>query len=165
MMSRNEALDGRDSPQRSGGERSEPPRSGGEDRPSRPDSSTEVSPSPQRRRFSNSYKLRIVRAADACKRPGEIGELLRREGLYSSHLTIWRRLRDSGALLDTAARKRGPAPVLPNPLQAEVVRLQQTVDTLRAQLAQAQAIIDVQKKIADLLQTPLPNASPTGFRS
>ena len=73
---------------------------------------------PKRRRFSAEYKLRIVREADGCSRPGEVGELLRREGLYSSLLTEWRRARDSGALEALAPKRRGPA--RPGPEQVEL---------------------------------------------
>ena len=96
--------------ERSGGERSEAPRSGGSPgiervtaTPEVPD--PEVAARPKRRQFTAEYKLRIVREADACSRPGEIGALLRREGLYSSLLTEWRRARDTGALV--ALRRSG----------------------------------------------------------
>ena len=70
----------------------------------------EVPAKAQRRRFTAEYRLRILKQADACKRPGELGALLRREGLYSSHLANWRRQREQGALRDMRGRRRGPTP-------------------------------------------------------
>ena len=75
----------------------------------------EVPAKAQRRRFPAEYRLRILRQADACKKPGELGALLRREGLYSSLLTNWRRQREQGALQDMRGRRRGPAPRLVDP--------------------------------------------------
>ena len=93
--------------------------------PSPPD--PEVPAKAQRRRFSVEYRRRIVKQADACKKPGEVGALLRREGLYSSLLTNWRRQREQGALVSMRARKRGPTPrrIDPRvkPLEAENARL------------------------------------------
>ncbi len=77
---------------------------------------------PRRRRFSAEYKLKVVREADACSRPGEIGALLRREGLYSSLLTEWRRARDSGALVALAPKRRGPRGPSPAEVEAEALR-------------------------------------------
>jgi transposase len=76
------------------------------------DPDPEVLAKPQRRRFSAEYRLRILKQADACKKPGELGSLLRREGLYSSLLTNWRRQRDQGALREMGGRRRGPKPRL-----------------------------------------------------
>jgi transposase-like protein len=109
--------------------------------------------------FSNGFKLRIVREADACRKPGDIGALLRREGLYSSHLVTWRRLRDAGALLDEESRRRGPKAEPVNPLQGELDRLRRANTRLETELEQARAIIDVQKKVAELFAT-LPKAGP-----
>ena len=104
----------------------------------------EVPAKAQRRRFSVEYRLRIVTQADACKKPGEVGALLRREGLYSSLLTNWRRQREQGALVSMRARKRGPTPRRIDPrvkqLEAENARLQR-------KLQQADTIITVQKKL------------------
>ena len=98
----------------------------------------------QRRRFSAEYRLRILKQADACTKPGELGALLRREGLYSSLLTNWRRQREEGALVSLRARKRGPTPRRIDPrikqLEAENARLQR-------KLQQADTIITVQKKL------------------
>jgi transposase-like protein len=112
----------------------------------------EVPATPQRRRFTADYRLRILKEADTCKKPGELGALLRREGLYSSHLTNWRRQRDEGALRDLRARRRGPAPKAVNPrltqLEAENRRLQR-------KLQRAETIITLQKKVAEILGIPL----------
>jgi transposase len=143
------------SPERSGGERSEQPRSaGGPGRAPAHAPSNEVEARPRRRRFSNDYKLRIVREADACKESGDVGALLRREGLYSSHLTNWRKLRDEGGLVGTKPRQRGPKAKTANPLQGEVDRLNRLNVRLETELKQARAIIDVQKKVAALFATP-----------
>jgi transposase-like protein len=83
----------------------------------------EVPAKAQRRRFTAEYRLRILKRADACKRPGELGALLRREGLYSSHLANWRRQREQGALRDMRGRRRGPTarPIDPRVKQAGVL--------------------------------------------
>lgn len=157
--------DGPGSPERSGGERSEPPRSAGEPGRGPRMPITEVDARPRRRRFSNDYKLRIVRLADACRKPGDIGILLRREGIYSSNLVAWRRLRDAGALVEAAPRRRGPKAEPVNQLQGEVDRLRRANARLEGELEQARAIIDVQKKVADLFAT-LPKTVPCdGARS
>jgi len=112
----------------------------------------EVPARAQRRRFSVEYRLRIVKQADACKKPGELGALLRREGLYSSLLTNWRHQREQGALVNMRARKRGPTAQRIDPrikqLEAENARLQR-------KLQQADTIITVQKKVAEILGIPL----------
>ena len=116
--------------------------------------STEVAPKAQRRTFSAAYKQQLLQAADACHQPGQVGALLRREGLYSSHLTGWRRQRDRGAL---DPQKRGkPA----DPQAKEVARLQRQNERLQAQLSQAGTIIEVQKKLCTLFGLPVAE-SPT----
>jgi transposase-like protein len=104
----------------------------------------------QRRRFTAEYRRRILKEADGCKKPGELGALLRREGLYSSYLANWRRQRDQGELVAGRARKRGPTPVDPRvkQLEAENRRLQR-------KLARAETIITLQKKVAEILGIPL----------
>jgi transposase-like protein len=104
----------------------------------------------KRRQFSAKYKLRILTEADNCTERGEIGALLRREGLYSSHLNKWRKQRDRGALEGLLGRKRGRKP---DPQAAEIIRLQQENEQLRSRLMRAEKIIDVQKKLAQLLGT------------
>jgi transposase len=108
---------------------------------------TEVSSKPKRRRFSAEYKLKILQEADACSRRGDLGALLRREGLYSSHLVTWRRTRDAGL----APKKRGPAPREPNPLAKRVAELEREAARWKARAVQAEGLVAVQKKVADLL--------------
>ena len=111
----------------------------------------EVPARASRRRFPAKYKLRMLREADACKKPGDLGALLRREGLYSSHLASWRRQRDDGALKSMRARKRGRVPKPENPLRKENERLGRENEALKRRLAQAEEIIDVQKKLSRVL--------------
>ncbi len=108
----------------------------------------EVVPRAKRRQFSAQYKLRILTEADQCTQRGEIGALLRREGLYSSHLTTWRKQRDQGQLQGLTPQKRGRKP---DPQAAELARLQRENAQLRRRLEQAELIIDVQKKVAQML--------------
>ena len=115
--------------------------------------SDEVVARPTRRRFSATYKLRILQEADRCA-PGEVGALLRREGLYSSHLTHWRQQRQAGALVALAAHKRGPKV---DPQAEELARLQREIAKLQAKLARADLIIDAQKKLLVLLNQPIPD--------
>ena len=116
----------------------------------------EVSEKAKRRRFSAEYKLAILREVDACTEPGQIGALLRRERLYSSHLVDWRRQRDTGAL-EALARKRGPKPA--DPARVEVERLRRANERLAKRLAQAEKIIEIQGKVSELLGIPLDPAS------
>ena len=109
----------------------------------------EVVPQAKRRQFTAKYKLRILEEADRCTERGQIGELLRREGLYSSHLSKWRQQRARGQLQGLAPKKRGRKGQ--DPTVAELARLRRENERLRAQLAQAEIIIDVQKKLAQLL--------------
>ncbi len=112
----------------------------------------EVAEKPKRRRFSAEYRLRIVREADSCKESGEIGALLRREGLYSSLLTAWRRQRDAGALAGLRPKKRGPKARAVDP---RVKGLERENARLKRKLEQAETIIDIQKKVAGILGIPL----------
>ena len=105
----------------------------------------------QRRRFTAEYKRRILQEADACTQHGEVGALLRREGLYSSHLNTWRRQRARGELQGLTPAKRGRKA---DPQAAENARLQRETERLTAQLARAELIIDVQKKVSQLLGLP-----------
>ena len=117
--------------------------------------SSEVLEKPVRRRFTVEYKLRILREADACTEPGMLGELLRREGLYSSHLSTWRRQRDEGALAGLAPKRRGRKPKPKNPLADENEQLRRENQRLKEKLRQAELIIDVQKKVSEMLNIPL----------
>lgn len=112
----------------------------------------EVVPKAQRRKFTAEYKERILAQADACTQAGQLGALLRREGLYRSHLATWRRQRTQFGLAGLAPRKRGPKQ---DPQAAEITRLQRENERLLARLQRAENIIDVQKKVAQLLGTPL----------
>jgi transposase-like protein len=103
---------------------------------------------PRRRRFSAEYKLRIVREADACERPGEVGALLRREGLYSSLLTEWRRARDAGAL-EALERPRGRPRA--DPRDAENAELRRRLERAEAELVKARKVIEVQGNVSALL--------------
>jgi transposase len=125
---------------------------------SRPD--PEVSAEAKRRTFTAEYKQRILTEADAvAKEPGAIGALLRREGLYSSHLTSWRRERAAGVVQGLTPRRRGPRSRR-SPEQDEIERLQRVNQRLAEQLRKAEIIIDVQKKVAALLGRTLPEIDP-----
>ena len=103
----------------------------------------------RRRQFTVGYKLRILTEADAARTTGEIGALLRREGLYSSHLAAWRRQREEGILHALAPRRRGRP--MHSPEQRELARLRQENDRLGQRLAVAEAVIEIQKKVSVLL--------------
>ena len=120
----------------------------------------EVVPKASRRTFSAAEKLRILNEADTCTRPGQIGALLRREGLYSSHLVKWRRLRAAGQLQALAPQPRGPKPTPPDPLVEQLAQLRKENACLQARLSQAELIIDVQKKVAQLLGETHPAPQP-----
>jgi len=109
---------------------------------------TEVVEKAKRRRYTAEYKLRILHEVDACKGTGEIGALLRREGLYSSLISKWREQRNRGSLEGLAAHKRGPKV---DPQAVEFARLQRENERLRKRLERAELIIDVQKKVAQML--------------
>ena len=149
--------------ERSEGERSEPERSGaaaeaGAVSASRPD--PEVVAKAKRRTFTAEYKQRILQEADsAAATPGGVGALLRREGLYSSHLVTWRRERRAGVLEALKPRKRGPRSER-NPLAEENQKLRRQVGQLTEKLRKAEIIIDVQKKVAALLGNPIPDVDP-----
>jgi transposase len=120
----------------------------------------EVPERPVRRRFLAEYKLHILRQADACDESGQLGELLRREGLYSSHLSTWRQQREQGTLDALSPKKRGRKPRDSDPLIEENRRLQCVNQRLVERLRQAEVIIDVQKKVAEILGIPLPSPAP-----
>jgi transposase-like protein len=106
---------------------------------------------PTRRQFSAQYRLRILEEADRCTEPGEVGRLLRREGLYSSHLTQWRKARRQGSLAGLSPNKRGAKPAPGNPLDGKVRALEAKVARLEKELRTAHTILDVQGKVAGLL--------------
>lgn len=109
----------------------------------------EVVPKAKRRKFSAEYKRQILEEADSCTEAGQIGALLRREGLYSSHLSTWRRQRDQGLVQALSPKKRGRK--RKDELEREVSRLQRENERLQASLEQAEMIIEVQKKLSQLL--------------
>ena len=126
--------------------------------PTRPD--PEVVPTARRRGFTAEYKLAILAEADAAAaHPGAIGALLRREGLYSSHLVSWRRERQTGMLKGLTPQKRGPKSKR-NPQQEELQKLRRENQRLTEELRKAAIVIDVQKKVGALLGWPLPKADP-----
>lgn len=118
----------------------------------------EVSDRPRRRKFTAQYKLAVLRELDACTEPGQIGAVLRREGLYSSHVTNWRRAREAGELQGLAPKKHGRPRKPRNPLQPENDRLRRENDRLQEELRKANVIIDVQKKLSTLLGISLPES-------
>lgn len=117
-------------------------------------------PTAGRRVFSPAYKLRILAEADECSQPGEIGALLRREGLYSSLLDKWRRQRREGRLPEGMAQKRGRK-ASRSAEEQQILALQREIERLRAQLGQAELIIAAQKKLAQALEQTL-RAHPDG---
>ncbi len=122
--------------------------------------SLEVLEKPARRRFAVEYKVKILAEADACAETGQLGELLRREGLYSSHLSTWRRQRDEGVLAGLTPRRRGRKSKPKNLLADENELLRRENGRLKEKLRQAELIIDVQKKVSEMLSIPL--KSPDG---
>jgi transposase-like protein len=149
-------------PEQSEGERSETSRNGGATipvaDPAPRDSGVanpEVRDKAVRRRFTATYKRRILQEADQCG-SGGIAALLRREGLYSSHLTTWRKLRKTGEIAGLEPRKRGKKPVPRNPLAGEMQRLTRENQRLQKRLHQAETIVAVQKKLCDLLGLTVP---------
>jgi transposase len=119
---------------------------------------TEVPEKARRRTYTVEYKLQIVKEAEACKGPGDIGALLRREGLYSSHLTTWRQARDRGELAPGAkVRKRGPTPSAADPRDKRIAELERQNARLTTRAERAEAIAEIQKKVAALLGRPFPS--------
>jgi len=128
--------------------------SGAEDRwPFDEPPNPEVPERPERRKFTAEYKIKILAEADACETHGEIGALLRREGLYSSHLSRWRQRQRAGALGALKPKKRGPEPDPVVPFKKRINDLERDNERLSKKLTQAETIIDVQKKVSGLLGT------------
>lgn len=118
-------------------------------KPERPE--TEVAPRAKRRTFSAAYKLRILEEADGCTEPGEVGALLRREGLYSSSLSLWRRQREQGQLQGLTPKKRGRKKSERDEMAEELEKLRREKAQLEERLDKAETIIEVQKKLSALL--------------
>lgn len=144
------------------GERSEPERTGGASpaggepvgsRNGVPD--PEVSSKTPFRRYTAAYKLKVLREVDSCERPGEVGALLRREGLYSSLLSSWRRQREAGQLDGLGGKRRGNKGTSRDKLVDENKRLRRETQRLTRRLRQAEVVIDIQKKASELLGIPL----------
>ena len=152
--------------QRREAERSEADRSAAVGKTVAPDLAAPPRPNPEvvanakRRSFTAEYKLSVLAQADAASaQPGAIGTLLRREGLYSSHLATWRRERRNGILKGLTPHKRGPKSKC-NPQEEEIQKLRKDNQRLTEQLRKAEIVIDVQKKVGALLGWPLPKADP-----
>jgi transposase-like protein len=128
--------------------------------PAQPRPSPEIVADARRRSFTGEYKQRILAEADAAAaQPGAIGALLRREELYSSHLSTWRRERQAGILKGLTPNKRGPKSKR-NPQEEEMQKLRRENQRLTEELRKAAIVIDVQKKVGALLGWPLPKADP-----
>lgn len=121
---------------------------------------TEVLAKAQRRRFTAEYKRRLLKEADRCLRPGEIGALLRREGLYSSALTAWRTARERGELAGLAAKKRGRRAKRVDPLARKVAVQEREIAQWKARAQRAEALVEIQKKASEILGVEL--AKPGG---
>ena len=116
----------------------------------------EVTEKAVRRQFSAEYKRKVLMEADTCTREGAIGALLRREGLYSSHLTVWRAARERGAIAGLAPKKRGPKIAPVDPRDRKIVELERETRRLTSRLERAEALVDLQKKVSMLLGVVLP---------
>ncbi len=121
---------------------------------------TEVTSRAQRRRFTAEYKRQIVREAERCTTSGAVGALLRREGLYSSSLASWRAARDRGELEGLAPKQRGPKAVAPDPRDKKISEQEREIDKWRKRADRAEALVEVQKKVAILLGTALDSEKP-----
>ena len=121
----------------------------------------EVLAKAERRRFTAEYKVKVLREADRGKQPGEIGALLRREGLYWSNLTTWRKQRESGELAGLSARKRGPQRREKNPLAERVRELERDNMRLKRRAERAEGIVELQKKVSEILGIELEKSVAT----
>ena len=117
---------------------------------------TEVVAKPTRRRFTLEYKRKLVREADGCKTPGAVGALLRREGLYSSHLAVWRAARERGDLAG-APKKRGPVAHAVDPRDKTITAQAREIGRWKHRAERAEALVEIQKNVAALLGTPFGN--------
>lgn len=118
----------------------------------------EVAEKAARRQFSAEYKRKILKEADACTREGEIGALLRREGLYSSHLAVWRAARERGEIAGLLPKKRGPKVSPPDPRDRKIVELERETRRWKARAERAEALVDLQKKVSQILGIALPES-------
>jgi transposase-like protein len=116
-----------------------------------------VEPRAQRRTFTAQYKRRILREAERCTKPGELGALVRREGLYFSHIRDWRAARERAELEGLSPKKRGPKPTPPDPRDKKIAEQEREIVRLTKRAERAEALVELQKKVAALLGTPLEN--------
>ncbi len=124
---------------------------------------TEVSSErPKRRTFTVEYKRQILRQADACTKQGEIGALLRQEGLYWSHLVDWRKARKRGEIAGLTPKKRGPAAKVADPKDKRITELERELRRQTARAERAEALVEIQKKVSQLLGIPLPDSDEKG---
>jgi transposase len=114
----------------------------------------QVAAKPQRRSFTAEYKRRILKEADACTTPGAVGALLRREGLYSSHLVEWRRARARGELAALTPKKRGRKPTPVDPRDRKIAELERQLAHMTGRAERAEALVEAQKNLAALLGRP-----------
>lgn len=119
---------------------------------------TGVSPTRTRRRFTAAFKLQMLEAAAKCTKPGELGALLRREGLYSSHLVAWRAAAKRGVLVAGETRRRGPKPTPPDPNVKRIAQLERQLVRATARAERLELIVELQKKVAQLLGLALPTS-------
>ena len=127
-----------------------------------PPPATEVLSKARRRSYTSAYKLELLRRADQCKERGEVGELLRKEGLYGSHLAMWRKARANGELNAKTPTKRGPKPRERDGRDLEIEQLKTQVAKLQARAERAEQLVELQKKVAELLGRPIDEKDPKG---
>ncbi len=121
----------------------------------------EVVAKAERRRFTAEYKLKVLREADHCQQPGEIGGLLRREGLYWSNLANWRKQRERGELAGLSTRKRGPQRREKNPFAERVRELERDNERLKRRAERAEGLVELQKKVSEILGIELEKSAET----
>jgi hypothetical protein len=120
----------------------------------------QVAAKPRRRQFTAGYKRRILKEAEGCTTPGTLGALRRREGLYSSHLVEWRRARARGELAALAPRQRGRKPTPVDPRDRKIAELERQLTQMTARAERAEALVELQTKLATLLGRPLETVQP-----
>ena len=125
----------------------------------------EVPERAERRTFSVGYKRKILKEADRCAQPGELGALLRREGLYSSHLTIWRRQAERGMNQALSSKKRGPGKKKEDPAAQRIRELERQLHTIQSKLKQAELIIEGQKKLPRSCRSPAHRGPRTAYET
>ena len=125
-----------------------------------PPPEVEVLAKAERRTFTAEYKRKILQQVDAATEPGAIAAILRREGIYSSHLATWRAARERGELAGLAPKRRGPKPAVRDPRDKRIADLERENARVTARLRRAEGLIELQKKVADLLRVELPPVPP-----